>query len=216
MTKDVEKQSEKQKLPTTGSTWSGFWLKLRRLLPYMWPSDNPWLQMRVVFCVLLLIVVRVINVLVPIYYKKIVDTFSYVDDQKVEEGWPWHIVVIWISLKLLQGGGIGAGLIGNLRTFLWIRVQQFTALKIQVELFAHIHDLSLRWHLSRKTGEVLRIMDRGTSSINSLLQYLVFSIIPTLIDIVIAIIFFCVAFNLWFGLIILIAMVLMEPTSEGK
>ena len=88
MTKDVEKQSEKKKLPTTGSTWSGFWLKLRRLLPYMWPSDNPWLQMRVVFCVLLLIVVRVINVLVPIYYKKIVDTFSYVDDQKLEEGWP--------------------------------------------------------------------------------------------------------------------------------
>ena len=51
----------------------------------------------------------VINVLVPIYHKKIVDTFSYVDDQKVEEGRPWHFVVIWISLKLLQGGGIGAG-----------------------------------------------------------------------------------------------------------
>ena len=123
MTKDVENQNANKKLPTTGSTWSGFWLKLRRLLPYMWPSDNPWLQLRVVFCVLLLISVRVINVLVPIYYKKIVDTFSYVDDQKLEEGWPWHFVVIWISLKLLQGGGIGAGLFGNLRTFLWIRVQ---------------------------------------------------------------------------------------------
>ena len=208
MAKDIEKQSEDEKHPTKGSTWAGFWMKMRKLLPYMWPSNNPWLQLRVVFCVLLLIAVRIINVFVPIYYKKIVDTFSYVDEQKLEEGWPWHFVAIWITLKLLQGGGIGAGLFGNLRTFLWIRVQQFTALQIQVGLFAHIHDLSLRWHLSRKTGEVLRIMDRGTSSINYLLQYLVFSIVPTLIDIVIAIVYFCVAFNPWFGLIILIAMVL--------
>ena len=59
MIKDAEKQSEKKKIPTTGSTWSGFWIKLRRLLPFMWPSDNPWLQLRVVFCVFLLISVRV-------------------------------------------------------------------------------------------------------------------------------------------------------------
>ena len=83
------------------------------------------------------------------------------------------------------------------RTYLWIRVQQFTALEIQVGLFHHIHQLSLKWHMSRKTGEVLRVMDRGTSSINNLLQYLVFSIVPTFIDIGIAIIYFCVEFNYW-------------------
>ena len=85
----------------------------------------------------------------------------------------------------------------SFRTFLWIRVQQFTALEIQVGLFRHIHQLSLKWHMSRKTGEVLRVMDRGTSSINNLLQYLVFSIVPTFIDIGIAIIYFCVEFNYW-------------------
>jgi ATP-binding cassette subfamily B (MDR/TAP) protein 6 len=98
--------------------------------------------------------------------------------------------------------------LGNLRTFIWIRVQQFTALEIQVGLFRHIHQLSLKWHMSRKTGEVLRVMERGTSSINNLLQYLVFSIVPTFIDIGIAIIYFCVEFNYWFGLIIFLAMVL--------
>ena len=67
----------------------------------------------------------------------------------------------------------------------------------QVGLFHHIHQLSLKWHMSRKTGEVLRVMDRGTSSINNLLQYLIFSIIPTFIDIGVAIVFFCVEFNLW-------------------
>ena len=69
-----------------------------------------------------------------------------------------------------------------------------------MSLFRHIHELSLKWHLSRKTGEVLRVMDRGTSSINNLLQYLVFSIIPTFVDIAIAIVYFCVQFNIWFVL----------------
>jgi len=156
---------------------------------------------------LLIIAVRVINVWVPIYHKIIVDALSEESIQQ-EKSWPWVEVLVWVGLKALQGGGIGTGVLGNLRTFLWIRVQQFTALEIQVGLFRHIHQLSLKWHMSRKTGEVLRVMDRGTSSINNLLQYLVFSIVPTFIDIGIAIIYFCVEFNYWFGLIIFLAMVL--------
>jgi len=190
-----------------GSTWAGAWGKLTRLIPYMWPAKSASLQLRVIFCVLLIIAVRVINVWVPIYHKIIVDALSEESIQQ-EKSWPWVEVLVWVGLKALQGGGIGTGVLGNLRTFLWIRVQQFTALEIQVGLFRHIHQLSLKWHMSRKTGEVLRVMDRGTSSINNLLQYLVFSIVPTFIDIGIAIIYFCVEFNYWFGLIIFLAMVL--------
>ena len=75
-----------------------------------------------------------------------------------------------------------------------------------MELFAHLHRLSLRWHLSRKTGEVLRVMDRGTASINMLLSYLVFQILPTVADILIAISFFAAAFNFWFGVIVFFTM----------
>ena len=57
-----------------------------------------------------------------------------------------------------------------MRSFLWIRVQQYTNRVVQVRLFDHLHSLSLRWHLGRKTGDVLRSIDRGTSSINSLLR----------------------------------------------
>lgn len=64
-----------------------------------------------------------------------------------------------------------SGFISNVRTFLWIKVQQFTDRVVQVRLFAHLHSLSLRWHLGRKTGDVLRSIDRGTSSINSLLRW---------------------------------------------
>ena len=84
---------------------------------------------RVLFCVLLIAAVRVLNVFVPIYHKIIVDSLT---DKNAP--WPWVPVLIWVALKALQGGGIGTGVLGNLRTFLWIRVQQFTALEIQVKL----------------------------------------------------------------------------------
>ena len=85
-------------------------------------------------------------------------------------------------------------------------MSQYTKREIQVGLFRHLHGLSLRWHLSRKTGEILRVMDRGTDSINGLLNYLIFSILPTLIDILIAIIYFSTEFSAWFGLIVFIIM----------
>ena len=108
----------------------------------------------------------------------------------------------YVGLKLLQGGGTGSqGLLNVIRSFLWIKVSQYTKREIQVGLFQHLHGLSLRWHLSRKTGEILRVMDRGTESINGLLSYLVFSILPTMVDILIAIIYFTTEFSVWFGLI---------------
>lgn len=98
------------------------------------------------------------------------------------------------------------GLLNNLRSFLWIRIQQYTTRELEVELFRHLHSLSLRWHLARKTGEVLRVMDRGTESIDNLLNYILFSILPTIVDIIIAIVFFISAFNWWFGLIVFTTM----------
>ncbi|KAJ0006025.1 hypothetical protein NQD34_015919 [Periophthalmus magnuspinnatus] len=101
-----------------------------------------------------------------------------------------------------------SGFISNLRQFLWIKVQQFTSRGVQVGLFSHLHALSLRWHLDRKTGDVLRSIDRGTSSINNLLSYILFSILPTICDIIIAIVYFSSYFSLWFGLIVLTCMAL--------
>lgn len=80
--------------------------------------------------------------------------------------------------------------------------------KFQVELFRHLHSLSLRWHLNRKSGEVLRVMDRGTDSINNLLNNILFSIFPTIVDIFVAIFFFVHSFNGWFGLIVFVTMFL--------
>lgn len=187
------------------SAWRDFGRKVRLLLPYMWPSGNVFLQFLVLLCLGLLGTERVVNVFVPMYYRNIVNELTV--------GSPWKTlattVCIYVLLKFLQGGGAGSsGFISNARTFLWIRVQQYTSRVVQVRLFAHLHSLSLRWHLQRRTGEVLRSIDRGTSSIDSLLSYVVFSIFPTIADIIIAIIYFISNFNAWFGLIVFVCMAL--------
>lgn len=121
----------------------------------------------------------------------------------------WDWILTYVAFKFMQGGGVGSmGFLNNLRAFLWIPVQQFTTREIEVELFRHLHSLSLRWHLGRKTGEVLRVMDRGTDSINNLLNYILFSIFPTIVDILVAVVFFVAAFNWWFGLIVFSTMAL--------
>ncbi|XP_063984581.1 ATP-binding cassette sub-family B member 6 isoform X2 [Diachasmimorpha longicaudata] len=186
------------------STWKNVWYKITTLSPFLWPKKDCLLQFRVLFCFMLLIAGRIINLYVPIYNKKIVDSMT-VDVLKFR----WDLILIYVAFKFLQGGGTGGmGVLNNLRSFLWIRIQQFTTREVEVELFRHLHSLSLRWHLSRKTGEVLRIMDRGTDSINNLLNYILFSIVPTIVDILVAIVFFISAFNKWFGLIVFSTMTL--------
>lgn len=186
------------------STWANLWYKTKILAPFLWPKSDFLLQLRVIFCFMLLLCGRLINLYVPIYNKKIVDSVTIAPVE-----FRWDIVLIYVTFKFLQGGGTGGmGLLNNLRSFLWIRIQQYTTREVEIELFRHLHGLSLRWHLGRKTGEVLRVMDRGTDSINNLLNYILFSIVPTIIDILVAVLFFVSAFNKWFGLIVFTTMVL--------
>uniref|UniRef100_A0AAZ3SPY2 ATP-binding cassette, sub-family B (MDR/TAP), member 6b n=1 Tax=Oncorhynchus tshawytscha TaxID=74940 RepID=A0AAZ3SPY2_ONCTS len=162
----------------TVSTWHGFGQKVRLLTPYLWPRGSLPLQVMVLLCLALLAMERVINVFVPIYSKNIGET------------------------------ACTSGFISNLRSFLWTQVQQYTSRVVQVRLFGHLHSLSLRWHLGRHTGDVLSSVDRGTSSINNLLSYIIFSILPTIADIVIAILYFVSYFSALFGLIVFICLLI--------
>ncbi|XP_051565042.1 ATP-binding cassette sub-family B member 6 isoform X2 [Myxocyprinus asiaticus] len=187
------------------SAWQDFRRKVGLLVPYMWPRGSVLLQGLVILCVGLLGLERAINVFVPIYNRNIVNQLSAMESWRTLA----ITVCVYVLLKFLQGGGAGtSGFVSNLRSFLWTYVQQYTSRVVQVRLFAHLHALSLRWHLGRRTGDVLRSIDRGTSSVNNLLSYIVFSILPTIADIIIAIIYFVTYFSAWFGLIIFICMVL--------
>lgn len=190
------------------SAWRNVLVKMKMMLPYVWPKGSPGLQVTVGLCLVLLGVGRAVNVFVPVYSKLIVNSMSY--DQKATGKtleFRWDYILIFITLTFLKGGGTGtSGLLNDTRGLLWIKVQQYTTRAIQIKLFSHLHSLSLRWHLGRKTGEVLRVVDRGTNSINTLLSYLVFQILPTIADIIIAIVYFITFFNYLFGIIVFISM----------
>ncbi|CAJ0581110.1 unnamed protein product, partial [Mesorhabditis spiculigera] len=191
-------------LPSCGADnpWANFGKKVEKIAPYVWPKKSLTLQFRVVLCLILLVFGRLINLALPLYNKWIVDALGE------PHNFPYMLILISTGLKFLQGNGAMGGFLNTLRTYLWIPIQQYTTREIEVELFEHLHSLSLRWHLGRQTGMVLRVMDRGTQSVNSILNYILFNIVPTLADIAIAVVFFFTTFNYYFGLIVLATMVI--------
>ncbi|KAJ1915382.1 ATP-binding cassette-type vacuolar membrane transporter Hmt1 [Mycoemilia scoparia] len=182
--------------------------RLSKLLPFMWPTGQARLQLSFVGIIGLLACGRVVNVLVPLQLKRMVDALAVSSNISsppvVTFEWMCIQIAIFVVLKLLQGS---AGLIATAQNFMWIPVGQNTTKKISVDMFDHLHNLSFRFHINRKTGEILRVQDRGVASVVSILSSILFNIIPTFVDILLASYFFTIAFDLYFGLIVLVTMV---------
>ncbi|CAG8477671.1 17609_t:CDS:10 [Acaulospora morrowiae] len=177
-------------------TFSDFLSKCKKLLPFVWPAHDIKLQIAIVICMLLLLLGRVVNVLLPYQYKVLVERLS--SGEVV-----WKEILFFVGLRWLQGD---VGVVSTIQGVIWIPVGQFTTREISVKMLEHLLNLSLRFHLNRKTGEILRVQDRGVSSIVSILSSILFDIIPTLVDVVIAVIYFTMAFDIFFGLIVFITM----------
>uniref|UniRef100_A0A915CVV9 ABC transmembrane type-1 domain-containing protein n=1 Tax=Ditylenchus dipsaci TaxID=166011 RepID=A0A915CVV9_9BILA len=182
------------------SPWENALSKCIAIWPYVWPKKSIRLQLHVYMCIFMLVIGRVINVVVPLYSKWIVDALSG------PHPFCYDLILVASILKFLQGNGAAGGFLNTLRSFLWIQIQQYTTLEIEVDMVQYLHQLSLKWHMSRKTGEVIRIMDRGTTSINALLSYILFNVFPTIVDIILAAAFFFFKFNAYFGFLVMVTM----------
>uniref|UniRef100_A0A8C0H7T7 ATP binding cassette subfamily B member 6 (LAN blood group) n=1 Tax=Chelonoidis abingdonii TaxID=106734 RepID=A0A8C0H7T7_CHEAB len=178
------------------STWKDLGRKLRLLVQYVWPRGSHLLQGLVLFCMMLMGLERVINVFVPIYYKNIVNELT--------EGTAWHTVAwticTYVFLKFLQGGGAGRTCLGAGPGGLRAGWGGAGGDAVPWE-----GSLSLRWHLGRRRARCCQRGQGQAASVNSC-HYIIFSIFPTIADIVIGIIYFSSAFSLWFGLIIFVCM----------
>ncbi|CDW57272.1 ATP binding cassette sub family B [Trichuris trichiura] len=180
-------------------------VKGRFLIPYLWPAGNRLMQLSFLGVLVLLIIGRVFavsSVLLSRWFEQ--------SCRPVSAGSYYFLRLLdflsrWLSFCLDHY--VSGGLLNSVRSLLWVKVQQLSSKRISMALFRHIHSLSYRWHLNRKTGEVLRIMDRGVDSVNQMLNYLAFNIVPTILDILIAVVYFCLSFNYMFGLIVLFTMV---------
>jgi len=190
------------KVKVKGTPWKNIISKIKLLSPYLWPRNNLQLQIYVILCILLLISLRVANVYVPILQKEIVDILA------LQNGvFPWEKLLIFAAVRLLQGGSCRlGGIIICAKNILWIKVEQNAVKNLKLNLFNHLHQLGLRWHYSRKTGEVLRVMDRGTNSVTTVLKTAFFQVIPILADATVAIAALSYELNVYFGLIIFSSM----------
>ncbi|KXN93407.1 ATP-binding cassette sub-family B member 6, mitochondrial [Leucoagaricus sp. SymC.cos] len=147
-------------------------------------------------CVLILLVERVVNVAVPYIIGVLVNIFEGRSTYS-----PWLVLFAYVGLRFLQGsGGLAA-----IRDSLWAPVMQYSDREMSQLSFDHILNLSFSWHTRRKTGEVLRVLDRG-AAINHTLELILFNIIPTFIDIIIALVVFCVLFDWQLAAVIFLVM----------
>ncbi|CAF1130323.1 unnamed protein product [Adineta ricciae] len=219
-------QSQTEEESRKENVWIKFFHHFKTLAPFIWPRGHFGLQINILICIAIVLCGRLISIEVPRYTKLITDeliqpsnattdTFMNLGAKlRAPQSWPWRLVVILAALRFLQGaGGFGSGLLSIARSTLWVKIDQYTTRTLKLRVLSHLHDLSLRWHLVRKTGEVLRIVDRGTESVDSLLNYILFNIFPTIADIIVAVVYFIIQFNIWFGIIVFATMLIYLLTT---
>ncbi|MEI6418175.1 MAG: ABC transporter ATP-binding protein/permease [Sphingomonadales bacterium] len=150
------------------------WATLRRFLPYLWPAGRPGLKARVVLALLLVLAAKSINLVMPFAYKGAIDAMAV-------PGAPAAQLAMALvgAYALARFSGV---LFDNLRNAVFGRVGQDATRALAQDVFAHIHRLSLRFHLERSTGALTRLMERGTKSIDTMLYFLLFNIFPTLFE----------------------------------
>eukprot|EP00002_Diphylleia_rotans_P022819 TRINITY_DN4484_c0_g1_i4.p1 TRINITY_DN4484_c0_g1~~TRINITY_DN4484_c0_g1_i4.p1 ORF type:complete len:792 (-),score=123.73 TRINITY_DN4484_c0_g1_i4:187-2562(-) len=173
------------------------------LVPYFWPRTHVGTKIRVVLSFALLIVGKVTNILVPLWLSQAVNDLSNYDNSDQDSiPWPWKAIILYASFRLLSASS------DNFRNALFVKVTEDGMRRACVEVFEHLFDLSLRFHVTRQTGAVLRAVDRGSRAISGLLQFGLFNIVPTLFEVsmVIGVLWF--KYNPWYGIITLCDMCL--------
>lgn len=168
------------------------WKNFRSLAPYLWEYRG-----RVLLALMCLVLAKIANVGVPLVLKEIVDSLDVA---------PQKVLVIPVALLLAYGAlKLTSGFLNELRDILFTRVRYRAMRRLTLRTLAHLHELQLRFHLERKTGAITRDLQRGSASLSSLLNYLVFNQIPILVELILVITIMAVNYDLMFTLIILVA-----------
>jgi ATP-binding cassette subfamily B protein len=160
---------------------------VRRLFPYLWEFRG-----RVFLALAFLVAAKLANITVPIVMKRIVDGLT---GDRAVLAVPVSLLLAYALLRL------SSTLFNELRDVVFVKVAQRAMRRIALEVFHHLHALSLRFHLERQTGGLTRDIERGTRGISTLLSFMVFSVLPTLLEIALVTGFLIYKFDIWFGVI---------------
>lgn len=169
------------------------------LLPYLWPAGETGLRIRVVAAMVCLVAAKGVNVTMPFFYKQAVDALTPASGAA---GSVAAVVAVPVALVVAYGvARLLALAFGELRDGLFARVGQRAIRQAALQTFEHLHRLSLRFHLDRRTGAVSRAIERGTKGIEFLLNFMLFNVLPTLLEIVLVCGVLWWMFGIWYALI---------------
>ncbi|AXQ93784.1 ABC transporter ATP-binding protein/permease [Cereibacter azotoformans] len=168
------------------------WATMKRMAPYLWPKGQTWVKRRVIIAMVMLVLAKVISVSTPFFYKAAVDALAG-DAPSPAFMLGLGAVGMTVAYGLAR---LGAVAFGELRDAIFVRVGQRALRQLALETFTHIHRLSLRYHISRKTGGLSRIIERGVKGVDFLLRFMLFSIGPLILELTLVAIIFAVVFGL--------------------
>lgn len=178
--------------PDTRPERRGGFSTLRTLFPYLWPPGETGLKTRVIAALLCLFAAKVATVYVPLLYKHAIDELG--------QGAPGSVTVP-LGLILAYGTArVLSLLFSELRDAIFARVGQHAIRAVGLQVFRHLHALALRFHLTRQTGGLNRAIERGTKGIQTLLSFLLFSILPTFFEIGLVCVVLWKMFDIWLAL----------------
>lgn len=180
------------------------WQTLRRVVPYLWPTGENWVKRRVVVALLALVVAKLVAVGTPFFYKAAVDSLAGDADSAA---WLMALGIVGLTIAYGMARLFNVGF-QQLRDVVFSRVGQRALRKVAFETITHIHRLSLRYHITRQTGGLSRVIERGVKGVDFLLRFMLFSIGPMVLELVLISIVLVVMFDVWYLAVVATTVVL--------
>ncbi len=190
---------------------SSGWQTIRRVGPYLWPDGEAWVKRRVVLAMFFLVCAKVVSATTPYIYKLAVDALG---GKSPDAAWALALGAIGLTVAYGMARLANVGF-GELRDAVFVRVGQRALRKLALETFTHIHRLSMRYHITRKTGGLSRIIERGVKGVDFLLRFMLFSIGPLILELAMVIGIFAYAFG-WAYAAVVVVMITLYVTYTFK
>jgi ABC-type transport system involved in Fe-S cluster assembly fused permease/ATPase subunit len=177
---------------------------IRKVAPYLWPDEHPWVKRRVVWALVALFVSKLVTVGTPFFYKAAVDALS---GDQTDAVWMMTLGAVGLTVAYGLARLFGVGF-QQLRDAIFAAVGQRALRQLALETFSHIHRLSLRYHITRKTGGLSRIIERGVKGVDFLLRFMLFSIGPLILELVMIGVVLAVVFDFSYVAVIAVTIAL--------
>ncbi|WP_282181019.1 ABCB family ABC transporter ATP-binding protein/permease [Aliiroseovarius marinus] len=176
------------------------WRTIRRVAPYLWPAEHPWVKRRVVLAMLALLLSKIVAVATPWFYGWAVNELA---GDSTAPAYMLGAGAVGLTLaygmaRLMTNG------FQQLRDAIFARVGQRALRQLALETFTHIHRLSMRYHITRKTGGLSRIIERGVKGVEFLLRFMLFSMGPLILELSLIALILFVTFDVWYLAVVVV------------